>query len=76
MKLAPVAEKIGKILPRLASNHSGEVVASVEAVRRLLQSVGADWHDFTRAFEQGANGAVAKASRPPPAAQSFRNGKA
>ena len=76
MKLAPVAEKIGKILPRLASNDAGEVVASVEAVRRLLHSVGADWHDFTRAFEQGANGAVAKASRPPPAAQSFRNGKA
>lgn len=59
MKLAPVAEKIGKILPRLASDQSGEVVASVEAIHRLLQSVGADWHDFTAAFEQGANGATA-----------------
>ena len=69
MKLAPVAEKITKILPRLASDQSSEVVASVLAVQRLLESVGADWHDFTAAFEQGvANGATA--SRPSRAADS------
>jgi len=42
--LAPVAPKIAKLIPRLASDHDGEVVATVRAIRRTLESAGLDLH--------------------------------
>lgn len=42
--LAPVAPKIAKLIPRLASDHDGEVVATVRAIRRTLEGAGLDLH--------------------------------
>jgi hypothetical protein len=56
MSIAPATiPKITAILPRLASEHDGEIVASVRAIGRVLHSGGNDWHDFTATFERGVN---------------------
>jgi hypothetical protein len=43
---ATIAPTLGKMIPRLASDHDGEVVATVRAIGRLLKSSGRDWHDL------------------------------
>ena len=43
---ATVIPTLGKLIPRLASNHDGEVVATVRAIQRLLKSAGRDLHDL------------------------------
>lgn len=57
--LAPVAPKIAKLIPRLASDHDGEVVATVRAIRRTLESAGLDLH--TLAAGLGGNGTPERA---------------
>ena len=49
--LIEVAPRIGKLIPRLASDHDGEVVATVRAIERTLKSAGRDWHDLARVLE-------------------------
>jgi predicted nuclease of predicted toxin-antitoxin system len=44
------AVTIRKLLPRLASNHDGEVVATARAIDRLLKSSSLDWHDLASAL--------------------------
>jgi len=47
--LAPdLGAKLGRLLPRLASDHPGEVVATVAALRRCLDRAGLDLHDLAR----------------------------
>lgn len=48
--IRPVALRLAALLPRLASGHDGEVVATVRAIGRVLETVGADWHDLTAAL--------------------------
>ena len=48
--LAPILPKLAKLVPRLASDADGEIVATVRAIDRTLRSAGADWHDFTSAL--------------------------
>jgi hypothetical protein len=43
-----VRTRISKLIPRLASDHAGEVVATVEAIRKTLVGAGADFHDLAR----------------------------
>lgn len=50
--LAPVAPKIAKLIPRLATNHDGEVVATVRAIERTLKSAGFDFHTLAHALEE------------------------
>lgn len=38
--------KLGRLLPRLASDRPGEVVATVAAIRRTLDRAGLDLHDL------------------------------
>jgi hypothetical protein len=38
-----------KLIPRLGSNHAGEVVATAAAIGRVLRNGGCDWHDLARA---------------------------
>lgn len=52
--LAPVAPKIAKLIPRLASDHDGEVVATVRAIRRTLERAGLDLH----ALAAGLDGVI------------------
>ncbi len=40
------ASTIAKLIPRLASDHDGEVVATVRAIRRVLEADGLDLHDL------------------------------
>lgn len=44
----PVADMLAKLLPRLASDQDGEVVATANAIRRTLGSAGLDLHDLAK----------------------------
>jgi hypothetical protein len=48
--LAPVADKLSKLIPRLATDHDGEIVATVRAIRRTLKSAGLDFHALSGAL--------------------------
>ncbi len=48
LAFAGIAERLGKLIPRLASDHDGEVVATVAAIGRTLQGAGLDWHDLAK----------------------------
>jgi hypothetical protein len=48
--LTAIASKISKLLPRLGSNHDGEVVATARAIERVLRGAGHDWHDLVPAL--------------------------
>jgi hypothetical protein len=41
-----IADKLGKLIPRLATDHDGEVVATAGAIERTLRSAGLDLHDL------------------------------
>jgi hypothetical protein len=47
---ATITPTLGKLIPRLASTHDGEVVATARAIERLLKSNGGDWHDLAAAI--------------------------
>jgi hypothetical protein len=47
-------EKLALLIPRLASDFDGEVVATVQAIRRLLRAGGHDLHDLARVVANGA----------------------
>jgi hypothetical protein len=42
--------KLAKMIPRLSSDHDGEIVATAHAIQRTLQSSGRDWHDLAAAM--------------------------
>jgi hypothetical protein len=44
--IGKVAPRLVKLIPLLASDHDGEVVATVTAIRRTLAAVGLDLHDL------------------------------
>lgn len=43
-----VCTRVARLLPKLASDHDGEVIATVNALRRVLQASGHDLHDLAR----------------------------
>jgi hypothetical protein len=47
---ATIGPTLGKLIPLLASNHDGEVVAVAHAIDRVLKSSGRDWHDLAAAI--------------------------
>ena len=44
-----LGEKLTKLLPMLGSDQMGEVIATVEAIKRALTAHDRDWHDVTAA---------------------------
>ncbi len=44
--LAPITDKLSVLIPRLASDKDGEVVATARAIGRQLAKAGTDWHDL------------------------------
>ncbi|TIL94526.1 MAG: hypothetical protein E5Y73_11445 [Mesorhizobium sp.] len=58
--------KIAKLIPRLASNHDGEVVATVRAIVRTLGNAGADLHDLVAELDKPAVERVVYRDRPAP----------
>jgi len=60
-------DRLGKLLRMLASTHNGEVAATVEALKRTLDSAGADLHVLADKIETERFTGVASrrgASRP------------
>jgi hypothetical protein len=49
--LVEVAPLVSKLIPRLASDHDGEVVATARAIGRVLKAAGRDWHDLASAIQ-------------------------
>ena len=50
--LTLITPKLAKLLPRLASDHDGEVVATARAISRTLASAGFDFHDLAGALDR------------------------
>lgn len=44
-------DRIHKLIPRLGSDHDGEIIATVRAIRAALQAQGCDLHDLVRAID-------------------------
>lgn len=56
-------EEIAKLVPRLGSDHAGEVAATAAAIQRKMKANGLDWHDFAKRLASGGQG-VASETRP------------
>jgi hypothetical protein len=54
MSLTTIAAQLGKMIPRLGSNHDGEVVATARAIERALRGAGHDWHDLVKGLHLSA----------------------
>lgn len=52
--LVPVAPRLAKLLPRLASPHDGEVLATVAAIRRTLEGAGLDLFALAEAIGEAS----------------------
>ena len=48
LAFASIATKLGKMLPMLSSDKSGEVAAAAAAIGRILATVELDWHDLAK----------------------------
>ena len=48
---APLPPKLARLIPRLATSHEGEALATVRAIGRTLSTAGLDFHDLARAVE-------------------------
>lgn len=49
---AEIATKLAKIMPRLATEHEGEVINAVRAISRILVGAGLDWHAIAKVIEE------------------------
>lgn len=67
---AEVAAKLAKIIPRLATEHEGEVVATVGAISRTLAAAGLDWHAVAKIIED--SGCAPEIKLDGPSTQPFR----
>lgn len=56
--------KLVRLLPRLASDSPGEVVATVAAIRRTLDRAGLDLHDMAARLTEAARPAQPDAPKP------------
>jgi hypothetical protein len=65
-----IAMKLAKIIPRLATEHEGEVIATVGAISRTLAAAGLDWHAIAEAIEN--SGCAPEISFDGSGTQSFR----
>lgn len=54
MPLMDAIPKLKLLIPRLASDSEGEIVATVNAIVRTLKSNGTDLHDLAAALDGGA----------------------
>ena len=62
--MADLTSRLSKLLPVLASDKPGEVVAAAAAITRVMQLEGLDWHDLAGAVARGwivpSSGALAE----------------
>src|SRR6266853_2908868 len=57
-------DKLKKLIPMLASDKDGEVIAAVGAIKRTLQSGGSDFHDLVAKLSKQQRETVALAIVP------------
>lgn len=57
--------KLGRLLPRLASDSPGEVVATVTAIRRTLDRAGLDLHDLAARLTEAPQPVQPEPQEPP-----------
>jgi hypothetical protein len=50
-----IAIKLAKIIPRLATEHEGELVNTVGAISRMLTGAGLDWHVLAKVIEEAGS---------------------
>ena len=51
--LAPIADKLSKLVRMLTSDQDGEVVAAARSINRTLKNAGLDIHVLAAAIERG-----------------------
>ena len=51
--MADLTSRLAKLLPVLASDKAGEVVAATAAITRIMQAEGLDWHDLAGSMARG-----------------------
>lgn len=61
---ATLSARLAKLLPRLASDHQGEVAATAAALTRTLKAEGRDWHDLAAHVAEGPREVVVYRERP------------
>ena len=64
--LSAIAPRLAKLIPRLATDHDGEALATVAAIRRTLESAGLDLHTLAEALGEPAPEREPKAAPEPP----------
>lgn len=64
-----LTSKLWRLLPRLASDAPGEVVATVAAIRRTLDRAGLDLHDLAARLIDAPRPVQPEAPKPEPQAQ-------
>ena len=64
--LAPIADKLGKLIPLLGSPVDGEALSAVRAIDRTLKSAGRDWHDLASALNPRIDATTTVRSPKPP----------
>ena len=68
-ELSPdLTTRLAKLLPRLASNHDGEVVATAAAIARTLEASGRDLHDLAEHVAAPSRTVIVYRDRPNDAA--------
>jgi hypothetical protein len=63
--MAIVAPKLSKLIPMLATEHDGEVVAAVRAISRTLKGAGMDFHALVEALCEPKHGTYVPPPPPP-----------
>ena len=61
---AVTRQRLAKLLPLLASDKGGEVIATAAAVGRTLAAAGADWHDLADHVERDAEPIIVRLDAP------------
>ena len=56
-----IEQRCADLIRRLGTNHNGEVVATVHALRKILASAGQDLHQVADVVEHGSNGRLSEA---------------
>lgn len=68
---ADLASRVARLIPRLASEHQGEVAATAAALTRTLKAGGRDWHDLAQRVAEGPRTVIQFIERSPREAPAY-----
>jgi hypothetical protein len=63
--------RLGLLIPLLGSNHEGEVLAAVAAIKRALEAEDLDWHDLASILAAGPHRAPSQPQKSPQAQRGY-----